>query len=244
MNTAKKTMLITGASGGIGTYLARHFSLLGYNLALHYFNNKIDVTTIKAEAIENKIIAYKADIRNEQEVERMISSIKDDLGAIDILINNAGVIKSGITWKLPLDQWQMVIDTNLTGVFLATKHCLPQMRAKNWGRIINISSVVASVALVGTSAYAASKSALAGFAKAVAIEVADKNITVNNIAAGYMDTGMADEIPENIKEIILKEIPVRKFGNPEEICSLVEYIISNNASYLTGQTIGLNGGMN
>ncbi|HVX49212.1 MAG TPA: SDR family oxidoreductase [Chitinophagaceae bacterium] len=244
MGTPKKTILITGASGGIGTHLSRYFLLRGYNMALHYFNNKINIASINTGTLPGKIITYKADIRNEQEIEQMVSAIKTDFGTIDILINNAGVIKNGMSWKLPLEHWQIVIDTNLTGVFLTTKHCLPLMRANNWGRVINISSVIASAGLAGSSAYAASKAALAGFVKTVAIEIADKNITVNNIAAGYMDTGMVDDIPVGLKETILKEIPVKKFGDPEEICALAEYIISDNASYFTGQTIALNGGMN
>ena len=117
------------------------------------------------------------------------------------------------------------------------------MRSKKWGRIINISSVIASVGFVGTSAYAASKSALSDFAKSVAKEVADKNITINNIALGYMNTGMLYEIPENIRVNIIQEIPMKTFGNPKEICALVEYIISDNASYLAGQIIGRNGGL-
>lgn len=235
---SSRVILLTGASGGLGRILSSHLAKSGYRLALSYYSGSFIPHTYNEQ-----IRTYKADIRIESEVESMIAQIINDFGQIDILINNAGISKNGVTWKLDSNDWNDSIAVNLTGTFYMLKHTLPLMRNNEWGRIINMSSVVASNGMPGTIAYAASKAALNGIARTVALETASKNITINNIALGYMDAGMLYDIPEEIRNDIREKIPMKKFGPPEEICSLMDYLISDKASYITGQTLNLNGGL-
>ncbi len=231
-----KTILIIGSSGGLGQYLSRYFAEKGYNLALHYFNNK------PSEEFDNSR-HYKADITIEKDIERMIAEVIADFGVIDAVINNAGISKNGMSWKTSHDDWNDSLAVNLTGPFLITKHVLPYMRNENKGRIIFMSSVVAETGFIGTSAYAASKAGLLGLTKTLAKEVANKGITVNSIALGYFNAGMINDVPMEMQEELKKQIPVGELGNPQELGALIDYIISDKTTYLTGQTINLNGGL-
>jgi NAD(P)-dependent dehydrogenase (short-subunit alcohol dehydrogenase family) len=238
IHNSSRVVLLTGASGGLGRILSNHLAGEGFRLALSYHSG-----TLIPHTDNEHIRSYKADIRSEEEVQQMIQQIVSDFGRIDILINNAGISRNGVTWKLDTSDWNDSIAVNLNGTFHMLKHTLPVMRNNEWGRIVNMSSVVASNGMPGTIAYAASKAALHGIARTVALETASKNITINNIALGYMDAGMLYEIPEEIRNDIREKIPMKKFGPPNEICALVDYLISDNASYLTGQTLHLNGGV-
>lgn len=238
-----KTILITGAAGGIGNAIAMHFAGNNYNLALAYWKQDFDETSMK-NASQGKFGKYNLDIQNEVSVQSVIQQIKEDMGSIDILINSAGISQSGFACNIDYNEWQKVMNVNVGGAFLLTKHILPKMIENKYGRIVHIGSLAGQVAIPGLSAYAASKAALEGFTRSVALEVADKNITVNTIAPGYMNTGMLLSIPEKIRAKILNRIPVNHYGNPLEIAYLIEYLISDNASYLTGQTISINGGYN
>ena len=173
----------------------------------------------------------------------MMGGVISKMGKIDILINAAGVSKSAVSWKTPLDDWNETIAINLTGPFLCIKHVIPFMRENNYGRIINISSVVAQSGFPGTVAYSASKAGLIGMVKTIAKEVASKNVTVNNIALGYFNKGMINQIPENLQEDIKETIPKKEFGKINELTNCLAYLSSENSEYLTGQTINLNGGM-
>ena len=231
-----KTILIIGSSGGLGQYLSRYFSDKGFQLALHYHNNKPS-----SEFDNHK--QYQADITNESDVEKMISEVIEDFGSIDAVINNAGISKNGMSWKTSMDDWNDSIAVNLTGPFLITKHLLPHMRNQNKGRIIFMSSIVAETGFIGTSGYAASKAGLLGLTKTLSKEVANKGITVNSIALGYFNAGMINDVPLEMQEQLKKQIPVGDLGKPDELGALIEYIISDKSSYLTGQTINLNGGL-
>ncbi len=233
-----------GASSGIGSHLVKGLTD-SFNLALHYntSSGKVEKLISELDNTKSKIIPYKADITNEKEVNSMVEKIKNDFGSIDVLINNAGVSIDAMTWKLSLESWQKVIDVNLTGPFLCIKHTLPVMRENNWGRIINISSVVASTGVPGTAAYAVSKSGLYGLTKTVSKEIAKYNITANIISLGYFDAGMLYTIGEDIREQIKQTIPQKEFGNPNEIVSCVKYLTSDNSKYITGQVIHINGGL-
>ena len=240
-----KNVLLIGSSGGLGRYFAKGLAQKGYNVALHYHNGKDNIEKLISElnTVKTKIEPYKADITSEKDVSNLVENVNKDFGSIDILINNAGITKDRICWKLEMEIWNEVLGVNLTGPFLCIKHTLPLMRKNNWGRIINISSVVPQLGVPGTSAYSASKSALTGLTKTVSKEVIKNNITVNLIALGYFNTGILFQIPPDIREQIKENIPKHEFGNPEEILNCISYLCGENASYITGQTININGGL-
>jgi NAD(P)-dependent dehydrogenase (short-subunit alcohol dehydrogenase family) len=233
---SKKTILIIGSSGGLGSAILSCFDNEKYNLALHYYSN--------SHFIQSKNYkSYQADITQEDEVEQLIKNVISDFGTIDIVLNNAGVTISQISWKTQLSNWEKTIAINLTGPFLVTKHVLPYMRKNNWGRIIYMSSIVAQTGFVGASAYAASKAGLLGLVKTISKEVANKGITINAIALGYFNAGMIEDVPQDMQAQLKEAIPVSALGKPEELAELIKYIVSEKSTYLTGQTINLNGGL-
>lgn len=231
-----KTILIMGSSGGLGTELTKFFAEQDYELALHYHSNE-------PATIPDGAKTYQADIRSEDDIEKMIQEITADFGGVDILINNAGISKSEISWKANADSWQDTMAINLTGPFLVAKHVLPHMRENQFGRLIFMSSVVAQTGFIGASAYAASKAGLLGLTKTMAKELSNKGITVNSIALGYFNTGMIHDVPKEMQEKLIAEIPVNSLGDPAQLAELMNYIISEKATYLTGQTLNLNGGL-
>jgi len=233
---SKKTILIIGSSGGLGSSILKSFDEAKYNLALHYYSNPFPIQSKSYKS-------YKADITEESEVEKLIHNVVNDFGSIDIVINTAGVTISEMSWKTKLSNWDKTIAINLTGPFLVTKHALPHMRKNGFGRIIFMSSIVAQTGFVGASAYAASKSGLFGLAKTISKEVANKGITANSIALGYFDAGMIQDVPQEMQNQLKEAIPVSALGKPEELAELIKYIVSEKSSYLTGQTINLNGGL-
>jgi NAD(P)-dependent dehydrogenase (short-subunit alcohol dehydrogenase family) len=231
-----KTILICGSSGGLGTELIKFFSKLEYNLALHYNSNPPKNVPVGAKT-------YQADIRKEQEIADMINQVKADFGKIDVVLHNAGISKSEISWKVSEENWDDTMAINLSGPFWVTKHVLPLMRENQFGRIIFMSSIVAQTGFVGASAYAASKAGLIGLTKSLSKEVSNKNITVNSIALGYFNAGMINDVPEEMQAKLKAEIPRNELGDPEQLAELMNYLISDKASYLTGQTLNLNGGL-
>ena len=190
-----------------------------------------------------KYFVYQADFRNENDIIELIKSAQKDLGTIDVVINNAGVSHSAISWKQKVNDWKQVMDVNLTAPFIISREVLSLMRKNNFGRIINISSVVAHKPHAGTSAYAAAKAGLEGLTRAIAIETAKSNITCNAIALGFFDKGMINELDATLQQEIIKTIPKEKLGNAEELLQCILYLCNTQASYITGQTIHLNGGM-
>jgi len=233
---SKKTILIIGSSGGLGSSILKSFDEAKYNLALHYYSNPFPIQSKSHKS-------YKADITLESEVKKLIQDVVSDFGSIDIVINTAGVTISEMSWKTKLSNWDKTIAINLTGPFLVTKHALPHMRKNGFGRIIFMSSIVAQTGFVGASAYAASKAGLFGLAKTISKEVANKGVTANSIALGYFDAGMIEDVPQEMQDQLKEVIPVAALGKPEELAELINYIISEKSSYLTGQTINLNGGL-
>jgi 3-oxoacyl-[acyl-carrier protein] reductase len=217
----------------------------GYKVVINYYTDEATALETKRELEleypDSQIMTYKANVGSESEVSAMVAKVVEKFGSVNILINNAGINVDSISWKMEKDSWDRVIATNLTGAFLCTKHVLPIMRQNNWGRIIFISSVVGQTGAFGASNYTASKAGLFGFAKSVAKEVANKNITVNVIACGYTTVGMGARLPEEISKKVLEKIPMGRFGTPEEIADLVLFLIT--ASYITGQVIAIDGGL-
>lgn len=242
----KKVCIVTGSSRGIGKGIATAFAEEGAQVVINYHSREDAARETASQIIEKyhtEVEIVKADVSKEKEVINMIEKTKERFGTVDILVNNAGIHKDSVVWKMNKEVWDDVISTNLTGTFLCTKHVIPIMREKGWGRIVNISSVVGQIGRFGTSNYAASKSGLFGFTKAVAKEVADKNITVNCVALGYIEAGMNLRLPEDVRQKVLQEIPMKRFGKVEELANLVVFLCTGKgATYITGQVIHFNGG--
>jgi NAD(P)-dependent dehydrogenase (short-subunit alcohol dehydrogenase family) len=224
-------IIITGASRGIGKYLLEK-----------YISERQAVIGLYCHTEPTNHVAHyhRVDISREDEVARFYQTIVSKLNHI-VLINAAGTSYNAFAHKVDMDKWRSVIDINLTGLFNMVRLVLPIMRSNNYGRIINFSSVVAQQGVIGTSAYAATKSALWGMTKAIAAENGNKNITINNINPGYFDIGMINEVPQELLNSIIERIPSKRLGNPEELFTTVNYIIAT--PYLNGASIDLNGGL-
>lgn len=240
-----KNILLIGASGGLGKHFANSFAAEGLNLALVYKEHHKEADSLVEDVQKHNIKAkaYKADITSETDIEKLVSNTVNDFGSIDVLINNAGLSLNAISWKMDIESWNKVIAVNLTGPFLCIKHVIPVMKKNGWGRIINISSVVAQIGVPGTVAYSVSKAGLEGLTKTVSKEMAKLNITINNISLGYFNAGFLYQIPEDLRNQIKDTIPKKEFGNPQEIVECMKFLISRNSSYITGQTININGGL-
>lgn len=233
----EKVMLITGASGGMGSEMVKWFKSKGFKLALHYFDHPIQLDN------SDNIRLYKADLTKEAEVKQLIEQIEIDFGKIDFVINNAGISKSAMSWKMDIADWKQTMAVNLDAPFFISKYVIPSMRQHKSGRIINISSIVAQTGYIGTAAYAASKAGLIGLTKTLSKELATSGITVNALALGYFNVGMIEDVPLELQSEIIKTIPVNKLGNPSAVCKTIEWLISDESNYVTGQVINLNGGM-
>lgn len=231
-----RTVLIMGSSGGLGQALCRHFDALDFQLALHYHGNTPDY-------IPDGANLYQADIRSAEAIKQMTDEILSDFGSVDIIIHNAGVSISEISWKISDDNWNDTISVNLTAPFMVSRNLIPAMREQNYGRIIFISSIVAQTGFAGAAAYGASKAGLIGLTKSLAKELSSKNITANAIALGYFDTGMINDVPYEMQEQLKESIPLNRLGDPMEFNALIDYLISDEAEYMTGQTLNLNGGL-
>lgn len=240
-----RTILLIGASGGVGQAIAPDLAKAGYNLALHYFDNADALEALKPSLDEAgvKVAFYQADITQESDVADMVQNVLNDFGAIEVLVNNAGISLNGMSWKMPLENWQKSLDVNLTGPFLCMKHVLPSMRQNGFGRVVSVTSIVGQTGVPGTAGYAASKAGLIGLTKTVAKEVATKGVTVNCISLGYFKAGMLYELPEEMREAIRETIPQKEFGNTAAISKSILYLCSEQADYVTGQTLNLNGGL-
>lgn len=233
----QKVILITGASGGMGGALSALFSNEEVKLALQHNKNEINLA-------ESKTVAhFKADLTIETEVVRLVSSVVEKFGRIDVLINNAGISKSSMSWKTNAAAWKETLAINLDAPFFMAKHVIPIFRQQNSGRIINISSIVAQTGFAGTSAYAASKAGLIGLTKTLSKELSNFGVTVNALALGYFNVGMIDDVPKELQEEIISSIPLRKLGDPTSVFQTINWLISEEGGYITGQTINLNGGL-
>lgn len=235
-----KTILLTGASGGLGRVIAKTLIEEGHDVILHG-NENMEVLRDISDTLDAPL-TVSADLTKEDEILSMVKEIKEKKGTIDVLINNAGVSSSAISWKHDTALWDHTHAVNVRAPFILSRELLPGMREQGWGRVINFASIVAFTGYVGTTAYASSKAGLTGLTRTMALEVAKKGVTVNCIAPGYFSEGMIHEVPEDLQEEILKTIPAGKFGDPKEIAACVRWIMSEEAGYLNGQTIHLNGG--
>ena len=238
MQKESKKILITGASRGIGKDIALNSKEKGYKVLGTSTTNE-GVSSLK----ENGIHGLQLDLNDKKSVESFNGLLTQEHSDITVLVNNAGITRDNIVLRMSEEEWMDVLNVNLNGAFKVTKTVLKFMLKKRWGRILNITSTSASTGNRGQANYAAAKAGIEAFSKSLAKEVGSRGITVNAIAPGYIQTDMTEVISENVKEEILSQIPLSRFGKPEEISQLVDFLISDEASYITGQTIHINGGL-
>ena len=238
-----KVAIVTGSSQGIGRAIAIELASLGLKVVVNYANSKAAAEEVVKDIIWNggEAIAVQANIANLEGVKKLIDNTLNKFGRIDILVNNAGITRDKLLLRMKLDDWQTVIDLNLTGVFLCTQAVIKTMLKQKNGRIINVSSIVGEVGNPGQANYSAAKAGILGFTKSVAKEVASRGITVNAIAPGFIETNMTKDLE---KENVLQSIPLKRLGTPEEVAGLTRFLaVDPSAAYITGQVINIDGGM-
>ena len=237
--------LVTGASRGIGAVVARRLAQAGAKVAVNY-NSSIDAATLVVKEIVDagqEAFLVAGDVSQAQSAEAAVKQVVEHWGRIDILINNAGITRDRLLLRMSSDDWDKGLDTNLKGAFLCTKAVMPYLVRQRQGRIVNMSSVVGISGNPGQSNYAASKAGLIGFTKAVAREVASRQITVNALAPGFITTEMVEQLPEDTQKQILAKIPMGRFGTSEDVAEAVVFLCSDGASYITGQVLTIDGGL-
>ena len=240
INLKNKKVLITGASGGIGKSIVKKFvSLEASVLGTGTKEEKLDVLKKENPSIKTK----KFDISKHSETEKFIEEVTSELGGLDILINNAGINVDTLSLRMKEEEWKKVIDVNLTSTFLLSKYSIKKMLKNKFGRVINITSVVGHSGNLGQTNYAASKAGIIGMSKSLALEYAKKNITINCISPGFITTDMTMNIADKMKEYLISRIPMGKLGTGDDISGCVAFLSSDSASYITGETIHVNGGM-
>lgn len=240
-----KSALVTGASRGIGRSIAIQLAEEGYNVVVNYAGNKEKadavVEEIKAKSVES--FAIQANVANGDEVKAMIKEVVSQFGSVDVLVNNAGITRDNLLMRMKEQEWDDVIDTNLKGVFNCIQKVTPQMLRQKGGSIINLSSVVGAVGNPGQANYVATKAGVIGLTKSAAKELASRHITVNAVAPGFIVSDMTDALSDDLKEQMLGQIPLARFGEDTDIANTVAFLASDKAKYITGQTIHVNGGM-
>ena len=245
MKLEGKKALVTGASRGIGRAIALALAAEGADVVVNYAGSEAAAKAVAAEieAMGRKALVLQADISSNESATAMVDAAVKEFGRIDILVNNAGITRDGLLMRMKEEDWDAVLATNLKGVFNCTKAAVKYMMKQKAGRIVSISSVVGLMGNAGQANYAAAKAGVLGFTKAVAKEVAARGITVNAIAPGFIQTDMTAVLSEKVVEGMLNTIPLHKLGDPEDIAKAVVFLVSDDAKYITGQTLHVDGGM-
>jgi|SRR5665648_15636 len=243
MNLQSKVALITGSGRGLGRAIAIKLAMEGANVVINDVNSKdAEETAAKIEALGREVLISNASVSDRGQVEKLFEEIKDKFGRLDILVNNAGITKDNLLLKMTGEQWQQVMDVNLTGVFNCTQLAAMLMKEQNYGKIVNLSSIAGQMGNVGQVNYSTTKAGVMGMTKTLAKELARFNVNVNAIAPGIIKTPMTDAIPEKVMEIMVKQIPLGRIGQAEDIANLVKFLVSEESQYITGQIIACNGG--
>jgi 3-oxoacyl-[acyl-carrier protein] reductase len=242
---AGRTCVITGSSRGIGREIAFEFARCGAEVVVNYRSSEAEAEAVKqtVEANGETAITVQADVADPDHVERMAAAIHDELGPIDVLVNNAGITVDRKFEDMTYDDWNRVIDTNLGGTFNCTKAFFDDIKAAEQGRLVNISSVVGQQGNYGQANYATSKGGLFAFTRTLALELARHNSTANCVAPGFTETDMLEKVPDRVREKIRARIPLDRFADPADIVGMVRFLASDESSYMTGQVLGINGGM-
>jgi 3-oxoacyl-[acyl-carrier protein] reductase len=244
MDLQDKIALVTGASRGIGKAIADMLVARGaVVIGTATSDAGADAITERLKALGNKGCGMTLNVGDAADVDAVVAAVSEQFGAPQILVNNAGITRDNLLMRMKAEEWDDVINTNLNSVFRVSKACLRGMTKARWGRIITISSVVGSMGNAGQANYAATKAGVEGFSRALAAEIGGRNITVNSVAPGFIDTDMTRELPEEQRAALQKQIALGRLGSPEEIASVVAFLASEGAAYITGETIHVNGGM-
>jgi len=244
MNLSNRVAIVTGSGQGIGREIALLLAERGASVVI----SDVNEATAKAVAAEIesknvKSIAVTANVTVSADVNKLVEQALSSFGHIDILVNNAGITKDNLLMRMSEADWDLVLNINLKGAFLCTQAVIRHMMKQRWGRIVNIASVVGVIGNAGQANYSASKAGLIGLTKSTAREVASRGITVNAVAPGFIDTGMTQKLTENVKQEFLKQIPVGYFGLPKDVANAVAFLASEEAHYITGQVLNVNGGL-
>lgn len=241
--TEKRVVLVTGATGGLGTAMCKKLYDDGYIVVANYRNEEKALVWQQQLHDEGyNITIYQADVANYDEVGKMIEKITAEVGSVDVLVNNAGITRDGAFRKMTFDNWRAVMSSNLDSVFNCSRHVINPMIDKGFGRIINISSVNGQRGQFGQANYSAAKAGMHGFTKTLAMEVANKGITVNTISPGYIGTDMVMAVKEEVRNMIISQIPMGRLGGTEEVAYLVSFLASSHANFITGANMSINGG--
>jgi 3-oxoacyl-[acyl-carrier protein] reductase len=240
-----KVALVTGASRGIGRAIALELARQGAKVAVNYAGSEAKAYEVVEEIkkMGREAVAIQADVSSAEAVEHMVKTALEQFGRIDILVNNAGITRDNLLMRMKEEEWDQVMNTNLKGVFHCIKAVTRPMMKQRYGRIVNIASIVGISGNPGQANYVAAKAGVIGLTKTAARELASRNITVNAVAPGFITTDMTDSLSDELKAEMLKQIPLARFGEPEDVAKVVAFLVSDAASYMTGQTLHVDGGM-
>lgn len=240
-----KVAIVTGASRGIGKEIALTLAKNGANIVINYLGNQVLAEELGAQIRElgREVLIIKADVSKSEEVDELVQQTISHFGRIDFLINNAGITKDNLVMRMKEEDWDAVINTNLKSAFLLSKAVSRQMMKQRYGRIINISSVVGILGNPGQANYVAAKAGMIGLTKSLAREFSSRGITVNAVAPGFIETDMTSALSEEVKELMLKQIPLARLGSPRDVANVVKFLASDDANYMTGQVLNIDGGM-
>ncbi len=241
----KKVIFVTGGSRGIGKEVALKYAKNGFNVVTNYVSSKTDVDALKSEfnALGADSLIMQADVSKKEEVEEVVTKAIEKFGKIDVLVNNAGVTRDNLLIRMSEEDFDKVIEINLKGTYLVTKAVTKYMMKKRYGNIINLSSVVGVAGNAGQCNYSASKAGIIGFTKSIAKELASRNIRVNAVAPGFIETDMTQVLSDAVKESIYNQIPLKRMGKASEVANLIYFLGTDESSYITGQVINIDGGM-
>jgi 3-oxoacyl-[acyl-carrier protein] reductase len=241
---SNRVAFITGGSRGIGRAIALTLSRSGFDIVVASPElEKNEEVAAEIRACNGEAMTVDLNVTSPESVKEAFAKVIKDKTRVDVLVNNAGIARDGLAVRMKQADWDLVLRLNLDGAFLCIQQALPGMMKNRWGRIVNMASVVGQAGSAGQANYAASKAGLIGLTKALAQEMASRGITVNAIAPGYVDTDMTNVLPEDVKKKILAAVPIGRMGKPEDIANAVKFLVSDDASYITGQVLAVNGGM-